>query len=685
MKKRFLGILLSFSLVLSLLPSMIWAAEIEGFSDMPAKDHWSYAALNAAVENGLLQGSDGKLMPQGALTRAQMAAVINRAFGAQTTANIDRFTDVSKNAWYYADIAKAVQMGTFAGDANNTMRPDASISRQEAFAVLARAFKLPEGDVSVLAKFADQGDVAGYARTSLAAMVQAGYVGGTDGKLLPTATMTREQFAQALYSMLSAYIGKAGTFTEDISGNAMINTPDVTLKGITIAGDLIIGEGVGNGDVTLDDVTIEGRLVVRGGGENSIHIINHTKVGSIIVNKTGDKGVRVRTEEGCLIDVVYVNDGRDNVILEGSFKKIEINTDKVVTLNNALVTDVAVSAPNADVKIEGKSDISTISIKESATGTELTVNSGAKVTLVDSAANNVTISGSGTVTQATISGNNNTINTVGTVLTGNEETPKVTEVATEAEFKDALNDSKVKDIRITADITIIGEINSTVLNVNKTVVVAAGKTLYLAAYKPGGTVPDGVIANNLFINTGGSIKLESGAILMADRNISPEGEPFYMCRADINIFGGTIDASEGIVTTTSTGEMARIYYDSGNLIMPKGFTDKDDKVFVVYHVDDLAGLIAANEISYCDFIYLQGDDPITLDADFVISKILDVDIPGEASFVIPAGVTMTTNGEFSIYPDTTLVVNGVLVVNSEFNVMGGANIVNTGKISQPTQ
>lgn len=55
-----------------------------------------------------------------------------------------------------------------------------------------------------------------------------------------------------------------------------------------------------DGDVILDNVTVAGRLVVRGGGENSIRLINKTNVGSISIGKTGSGGIRVMAEEGGL-------------------------------------------------------------------------------------------------------------------------------------------------------------------------------------------------------------------------------------------------------------------------------------------------------------------------------------------------------------------------------------------------
>ena len=72
------------------------------------KDAWYAEAVSAAVDNDLLQGTNkGKLNPQGDLTRAEMAAITNRAFGTYVKANISKFKDVSKSAWYYKDMMAA--------------------------------------------------------------------------------------------------------------------------------------------------------------------------------------------------------------------------------------------------------------------------------------------------------------------------------------------------------------------------------------------------------------------------------------------------------------------------------------------------------------------------------------------------------------------------------------------------
>ena len=108
MKKRILSMLLAVCFVVMLLPGFASAATT--FADMP--NDYSTKALEAAVANGLLNGSNGKIMPNDKLTRAQMAAIISRAFGATEQASLTGFTDVSKSAWYFADNGKAVHNKT---------------------------------------------------------------------------------------------------------------------------------------------------------------------------------------------------------------------------------------------------------------------------------------------------------------------------------------------------------------------------------------------------------------------------------------------------------------------------------------------------------------------------------------------------------------------------------------------
>ena len=66
-KKRTLAMLLAGAM---LLPANAFAASPEDFTDFPTD--WSAAGLRSAVQNGLLNGSNGQINSSGLLIRAQM-------------------------------------------------------------------------------------------------------------------------------------------------------------------------------------------------------------------------------------------------------------------------------------------------------------------------------------------------------------------------------------------------------------------------------------------------------------------------------------------------------------------------------------------------------------------------------------------------------------------------------------
>ena len=88
MKKGIKAFILAAALSVSLPLSSLAA-----FKDMPSGDDG--ACLQRAVDNNLLTGfEDETIRPADAITRAQMAAITDRAFGASQAADISSYTDV---------------------------------------------------------------------------------------------------------------------------------------------------------------------------------------------------------------------------------------------------------------------------------------------------------------------------------------------------------------------------------------------------------------------------------------------------------------------------------------------------------------------------------------------------------------------------------------------------------------
>ena len=103
-RKRILAMILAVASCLSLAVGASAAntttRKATDFKDYDSKA-WYAEAVSAAVDNGLLYGkSSTTLDPNGDMTRAEMAAIINRSFGCYKAADISQYKDVSKNKWY---------------------------------------------------------------------------------------------------------------------------------------------------------------------------------------------------------------------------------------------------------------------------------------------------------------------------------------------------------------------------------------------------------------------------------------------------------------------------------------------------------------------------------------------------------------------------------------------------------
>lgn len=269
-----------------LLSTNAFAAVPSDFSDFPTD--WSAPAMTHAVQNGLLNGSDGKILPKGLLTRAQMATMVNRAFASSAKASLTSFTDMVPGVWHYDEMAKSVQMGVFQG-ADGKLNPNDPITREQAFAVLARAFGLADGKASSLDTFSDGAQVSSWAKGAVAALVEQGYVSGADGALNPQSYITRAEFAQVMDALVAAY-GDQDLKDQTVEGNLILRT-NSTLENVTVKGDLILADGVSA--ASLKNVTVTGRLVVRGGTDGVSLTKSTPKKGIQLANPNGTPKVTV--------------------------------------------------------------------------------------------------------------------------------------------------------------------------------------------------------------------------------------------------------------------------------------------------------------------------------------------------------------------------------------------------------
>ena len=312
-KKRILAMILAVASCLSLAVSASAASTARKATDFRDFDRtaWYADAVSAAVDKGLLYGKSATVIdPNGDMTRAEMAAIINRSFGCYAKADISKYKDVSKDKWYFEDVAMAVQMGTYNGRSNSSMAPDAPITRQEAMTVVARALELDYDSYSKaeLTQFSDAGKVSNWAMPYVRAMVGADYIHGRGKILAPLDNITRAEFAQIFHNIIGSYITVKGSYDKDIKGSVLIRTDDVELKNLTVDGDLIIGCGAADGKITLDNVTVKGRLLVWGGGTKAVYCNAGTNMPAVVVARVDDavKVIYDRDSTLAVIDTIKV-------------------------------------------------------------------------------------------------------------------------------------------------------------------------------------------------------------------------------------------------------------------------------------------------------------------------------------------------------------------------------------------
>lgn len=276
-------------IIILALSAMLMVQSVAGaatFTDMPADPAVS-SAIENAVNNGLLSGyEDNTVRPDDNIRRSEMAAIITRACKVEEEGDISKFTDVKAEDWFYSAIAKAYAMGAFAGDGSN-MNPNVNITFQECFTVLSQVFDLlpayvvpatvpnplPENtlfsgkrlyDISALNQFSDAADIADWAKVFVCGVVANGGWSGVDGKITPTAFITRGQFAVVMDNLIKNYIDQPGTYTELPEGDTMIRCDGVVLEGVTTNDDLYIGDSVSANGITINNLTANKKFIVRG-------------------------------------------------------------------------------------------------------------------------------------------------------------------------------------------------------------------------------------------------------------------------------------------------------------------------------------------------------------------------------------------------------------------------------------
>ena len=241
MKRKALSLILAFAMAVSLFTVGASAAE-PTYGDTAG--HWAEASIERWSAYGIIQGSNGQFDPNGQLTCAQLATILAKLLKLPAAKDAG-FSDNKADAWYYDAINRCAAAGILNGNGDGTVTPEAPITRERAMVMLARALGIEPLRNPDLTRYTDAAQVSAYAQGYVAALIEAGIVGGvTAGELAPQDNINRASTVTILDRAISTYADQAGaTVNADGKGIVLVVAENVKITGAPEGTKIVVADG----------------------------------------------------------------------------------------------------------------------------------------------------------------------------------------------------------------------------------------------------------------------------------------------------------------------------------------------------------------------------------------------------------------------------------------------------------
>ena len=281
MKRKILSLILVFAMTVSLLTVGTGAVE-PTYGDTAG--HWAESSIERWSAYGIIQGSNGLFDPNGQLTCAQLATILAKLLKLPAAKDAG-FTDNTADAWYYDAINRCAAAGILNGNGDGTVTPEAPITRERAMVMLARALGIEPIRKPDLTKYTDAAQVSAYAQGYVAALIEAGIVGGvTADELAPQDNINRASTVTILDRAISVYADKDGMTVNAKDGELVlvvaknvkvINAPEGTK---IVVADGATGLTVNGKSVSDDQTYIVPKTTTSSGSSSGGYSHSHSYV-----------------------------------------------------------------------------------------------------------------------------------------------------------------------------------------------------------------------------------------------------------------------------------------------------------------------------------------------------------------------------------------------------------------------
>lgn len=193
-----------------------WSTYVIGYNEAKFADttsHWAKSNILYLAARDIIKGkSSESFAPNSQITRAEFVQILANMSGDDLSKYTkSSFDDVSEKVWYAKAVEWAVKNGIAGGTGNDKFSPNANITRQDMSVMISKYVENVEKktlpDVNKAVKFADNSEIASYAKDSVTAMQKAGIINGVKNNLgsysfNPRANATRAEAT----TMIANYI-----------------------------------------------------------------------------------------------------------------------------------------------------------------------------------------------------------------------------------------------------------------------------------------------------------------------------------------------------------------------------------------------------------------------------------------------------------------------------------------------
>jgi len=181
-------------LMLLIVPYSAAAVDFDDIDGSYAKD-----AISELASRGILIGNgDGKFDPKGNIERQDFAIIMAKALGLNLSGApvTPTFSDVPSNHYSFAAVEAAVKAGLIKGMGNGAFGTDANLSREQMAVIFVRALGFNAEGMGKNLSFTDSSSISSWAKDAVGAAVDLGLItGNPDGTFNPQGNAQRQAVA----------------------------------------------------------------------------------------------------------------------------------------------------------------------------------------------------------------------------------------------------------------------------------------------------------------------------------------------------------------------------------------------------------------------------------------------------------------------------------------------------------